>query len=223
MWKATHTVISEHVTYCWWEKPCTSWYTRFYMFYTSQVVQDFFHQQYQKDLAQTKRQFHFIRWIVVVAMQIAAIPYSTSPLDSHSVNQFNGRLRLISFAVALPNRQWWLSFHLSNLNHQPAFGVCCFFPAESLLGKLVRSSNELFSFPYLKHKHWHYLHIGWTTSLKQKLCTPLLAQEGWKPNILFRKNKQNTWTMACQEFTLPGSNNSRPRNDSFNHLLNFLS
>ena len=39
-----------HARYCWWKKSCTSWgwqflplYTRFY---TSQVVQDFFHQQY---------------------------------------------------------------------------------------------------------------------------------------------------------------------------------
>lgn len=32
-------------------------------------------------------------------VQIAAIPYSTSPLDRHSVNQFNGRLRLISLPL----------------------------------------------------------------------------------------------------------------------------
>ena len=36
--------------YCWWKKSCTSWYVVYsiiYKVYVSQVVQDFFHQQYE--------------------------------------------------------------------------------------------------------------------------------------------------------------------------------
>ena len=45
-----HTPSYHTVSYCWWLKSCTTWWVVFPIIYkiftTSQVVQDFFHQQY---------------------------------------------------------------------------------------------------------------------------------------------------------------------------------
>ena len=46
-------LFSQFDSYCWWKKSCTSWYVVYliiFKVYVSQVVQDFFHQQYfQRD------------------------------------------------------------------------------------------------------------------------------------------------------------------------------
>jgi len=125
------------------------------------VAQDFFHQQYQKNLAQTKRQFHFIRWIVVVAMQNCGYPilhFTIGPSFCQSI-QWEVKVDFFYRYVAKPQVVIFLSqrsflVNLTNLNHQlvePVF--VAFFLLNLCLGKLVRSSNEQFSFPYLKQKH----------------------------------------------------------------------